>query len=147
MLKITKNLDYAFIILSHFAHNPLLSTSARALAEKYSLSKSLVAKILKLLSQHAILDSTMGPNGGYRLKADLDRITVKELVEEIEGPIQLTDCTFAGVNQVECELKDTCQVMKPMQSINDILVAIFEKVTLAQVSGIRKLPKVEIVEK
>lgn len=146
MLKITKNLDYAFIILSHYAHNPLFSFSARALAEKYDLSKSLVAKILKILSQHDILDSSLGPSGGYRLKSDLDNITIKELVETIEGPIQLTECTFFNTDETKCEQKETCHAMKPMQIINNILNTIFDKVSLAQLSGIAKLPPIKLQE-
>jgi Rrf2 family protein len=52
------------------------------------IPKRFLLKVLKPLVDHNILRSIKGPNGGYRLARSPNDISILEIVEAIDGPIQ-----------------------------------------------------------
>ena len=91
MLRLNKLTDYAVVILCHMArHNVQHSTSL--LAVETGLNEPTVAKVLKDLIKSNLITSTRGATGGYTLGAAPETITIRQVVEAIEGPITLADC-------------------------------------------------------
>ncbi len=62
------------------------------IAEKTGSSKHHIAKILQRLVKDDFLNSIRGPYGGFSLKKDASKITLLNIYESIEGPIELTHC-------------------------------------------------------
>lgn len=110
MIQITKKTDYAIVVLAHFAQfadYPLLSS--REISEATKLSLPMAAKILKILVQKGLLKSHQGVKGGYQLARNASEISIAEIIEAIEGPMAITECTMetAGLCKTEfwCSLK------------------------------------------
>lgn len=95
MLKITKETDYALLLLVDIARaqardeRPL---NAAKLAEQSCIPQAMVSKTLKSLTQADLLHSVRGPLGGYLLARQAGQITMKAVIEALEGPIALTEC-------------------------------------------------------
>jgi len=86
---------------------PAGALTGRALAEFHGISESYLLKQLQALTRTGLFTSTSGPLGGYRLARPADQITVLEIVEAIEGPesmFQCTDIRKRGPAAVELEL-------------------------------------------
>src|SRR3546814_5982641 len=65
--------------------------SASELAERTHLETPTVAKLLKPLAQAGLVEGFRGASGGYRLAQDASRISLKAIVEAMEGPLGMTE--------------------------------------------------------
>ncbi len=137
MLKLSKKVDYALILLGRLHSSGacpgaggLQAASARDMAARYNLPQPMVANILKSLTGSGILTSTRGAQGGYALARDAARITLAELVEALDGPIGLMDCTSA---QTSCEHQNGCPMHSPIQRVHAKFREFMASYTLADI--------------
>ena len=78
-------------ILAGLPANRYLAT--KDLAEFHGIPKEYLSKALQSLSQAAIVESTLGPSGGYRLAKPPTEITFLDIVEAVEGKKSTFVCT------------------------------------------------------
>ena len=134
MLSLTRKADYALVGLVDLARRAPEKASARQLAESAKVPLPMLMNILKELVAGGIVVSTRGMNGGYRLAKDPGEITLRELIQTIEGPINLTICCAESseINQDEqCDLSGSCPTEAPIHKINEIFRSFLGRVTLA----------------
>lgn len=86
MLCLTKKTEYALTALAYLAEQSPRVSSAREIAQAYSLPLPLLMKILKCLQHHGILLSTRGVRGGYRVAGLLEETSLFDLVAMMECP-------------------------------------------------------------
>jgi Rrf2 family protein len=72
--------------------------STKALAEFHRVPKEYLSKALQALSQAELVESTLGPTGGYRLARAADKITFLDVVEAVEGKGPNFVCTEIRAN-------------------------------------------------
>lgn len=126
MLRITKITDYGFILLAYMAsRDEALLHNAKDLSASSGLALPTVSKVLKILTQGKILKSHQGSKGGYSLARPANQITAAEVVEAIEGPVALTDCSSAE----GCDRN--CQVSESWQKVNSAVIGTLSDLTLA----------------
>lgn len=129
MLRITKITDYGFVLLAYMAsHDQDLLHNAKGLSATSGLALPTVSKVLKILTQGNILKSHQGSKGGYSLSRPADEITAVEIIEAVEGPVAITDCS----GTVGCERN--CQVSPSWQKVNGTIVRTLEELTLADMA-------------
>ena len=90
-MRITLESDYALRIVTALAKQDGLM-DARALAEETHVTLRFALKILHKLVQGEFVSSFKGAKGGYRLKRDARDITLKNVIELIDGPIVIARC-------------------------------------------------------
>lgn len=129
MLRVTKLTDYATVVLTALAAQPDVVLSAPDLAELAGLEAPTVAKVLKPLAQAGLVEGFRGANGGYRLARAAETITLIEIVEAMEGPLGMTECS---VPTGHCGIEDTCNVRANWRRINDVVADALRGVSLAQ---------------
>ena len=132
MLRVTKLTDYASVVLTVLASDPAAVLSASELAERAGLEAPTVAKVLKPLAQAGLVDGFRGANGGYRLARDAAEISLVEIVEAMEGPLGMTECS---VHAGQCGIEDSCGVRANWRRINDVVADALRGVSLAQMLG------------
>lgn len=129
MLRVTKFTDYATVVLTVLASAPDAVASAAGLAERAGLEVPTVAKLLKPLAQAGLVEAFRGANGGYRLARPAHDISLIEIVEAMEGPLGMTECSIhAGV----CGIEESCNVRANWRHINDVVADALRGVSLAQ---------------
>jgi FeS assembly SUF system regulator len=132
VLRISKLTDYGIVLLTHFASLPPGGTqNAREMAESTQLPFPAVGKVLKTLAQAGLLTSHRGAKGGYSLARSPAEISVAAIIEALEGPIALMECS-AGPGH--CDQERTCRVRAPWQRINSAIQATRFDVTLASLT-------------
>ncbi|RPE81043.1 SUF system Fe-S cluster assembly regulator [Vulcaniibacterium tengchongense] len=133
MLRVTKLTDYATVVLTVLAAQaeraPDAVLSAPELAERAGLEPPTVAKVLKPLAQAGLVEGFRGANGGYRLARPAASIGLLEIVEAMEGPLGMTECSVHAGN---CGLERSCGVRANWRRINDVVIDALRGVTLAQ---------------
>ena len=129
MLRVTKLTDYATVVLTALAARPDVVLSAAELAERAGLEMPTVAKLLKPLAQAGLVEGFRGTNGGYRLARAASQISLVEIVEAMEGPLGMTECS---VHAGACGIEHSCGVRANWRRINDVVADALRSVTLAQ---------------
>lgn len=128
MIRITKQTDYALVLLAHFmSPGAEAQYSAKRLSEETKLPEPIVGKILKILNTQGILTSVRGASGGYILAADPDVLSIADVLESVEGPISLTNCSCPDG---ECEYQAHCPLSENFRLINHALRQAFRTITL-----------------
>lgn len=131
MTLLSRKADYALLILS-FLHQKPGGGTARAIAEKFGISRPFVANILKELCQNGFVHSHRGVKGGYALARDASTITLAELLESVEDGLRLTMCAPGRHPEHEnCSLMGMCTIQGPMSEVNHRLLEVLRGVTLA----------------
>jgi len=132
VLQITRRVDYALIALTHLALHPNQRINSRELAEGYSLSRPLMANVLKALAKGELVCSVRGTKGGYELACEPSAIAVGRVVEFLEGPLQLATCITDDAgddleDHLTCSVSRVCpvkhSVFKIHLKIRDVLYA------------------------
>jgi Rrf2 family protein len=107
-MQITRQADYAVRAVLHLAE---IKNGGRAPTSKIAsdehIPPSFLAKIVSQLSVAGVVQTSRGARGGVSLARDPSQITLLEVVEAIDGPIQLNEC----VNDPKaCPFGDHCKV-------------------------------------
>lgn len=129
MLRITKITDYGFILLAHMANQDQeLLHNAKDLSAEIGIPLPTVSKVLKILTQGGILKSHQGSKGGYSLAKPSQEVTAAEIIEAVEGPVAITDCSSAD----GCERN--CAVSPSWQQVNTAVIGALQDLTLHDMS-------------
>ena len=129
MLRVTKLTDYATVVLTVLASEPDTVLSAAGLAERAGLETPTVAKILKPLAQAGLVEGFRGATGGYRLARAPSRIDLAQIVEAMEGPLGMTECSL---HDGQCGIEQSCGVRANWRRINDVVADALRGISLAE---------------
>jgi FeS assembly SUF system regulator len=133
MLRISRLTDYATVVLATLAEQPERVQTATALADRTRIAAPTVSKLLKQLQRANLVTSTRGLHGGYQLARPAAQITAADILDALEGPVALTDCS-AG--EGHCEIEGNCRVGRVWQRLNIAIRRSLQDVSLAQLAGI-----------
>ena len=105
-LRLTSAADYAVLAMIHMACRPEDAVSLRRdIADAYDIPSTFMAKILRALVRAGLVRSTRGIHGGYRLGRPATEISVLDIVEAIEGPLQISAC---AAERPTCRWSNDC---------------------------------------
>lgn len=116
MLRFSKKADYALMAMKHLAIDPPCHASARSIAQRYRIPLELLAKILQRLVRKGLLRSRHGIRGGYELARTPAAISVLEVLQAIDGPLTLTNCSD---KDHRCAQFRSCSVRDPLWQVRD----------------------------
>jgi len=128
MLRVSRLTDYATVVMTCIAAHPAEVLSAVQIADETRLELPTVSKLLKALGHAALVESFRGVNGGYRLARPAGEISLAEIVEALEGPIGMTECSVA---EGQCDRESQCGVRGSWQLVNNVLDNALRAVSLA----------------
>lgn len=109
-MQITRQADYAVRAVLYLARKGEQRIATSAIAEEQHIPPSFLAKIISQLSIAGLLHTSRGARGGVTLARDCKDITLLEVVEAIDGPIQLNECVE---NVGACAFSRSCP-MRPI---------------------------------
>jgi FeS assembly SUF system regulator len=132
MLRISKLTDYGTVILACLAATPDRRLTATEVAERTRLGLPTVSKLLKNFHRAGLLTSTRGARGGYQLARPAADISAAAIIDAIEGPVAITECS--GQHST-CDLEVSCSTGNAWQRINGAIRRSLDEISLAQLSG------------
>lgn len=133
MLRISKLTDYATLILARLAAEPARRCTAAQIASDTHLASPTVSKLLKQLHRQGLVTSTRGPSGGYLLARPAAAITAVDILDAMEGPVALTECSSPASH---CGIEHSCLVAGPWQRINLAVRRSLQEITLLELAGL-----------
>lgn len=88
----------------------------REIADASGVPRQSLAKILHALRNKGLVRSTKGPGGGYRLSRPGEAMRVVEVIEAVDGHIELRKACVLGLDQctdaASCALHDVWKVFR-----------------------------------
>lgn len=138
MFTLTKKTDYALVALAGLVEAGEGSgRSARELAESFGLPRALIMNILKQLCQGGLIESTRGARGGYRLARPAEAISVLDVLQQLEGPMHLTDCCLGNppIADADCGRRSRCPVRAGLSQLNERLAEMLRSVSIADLTS------------
>jgi len=135
MLGLTRKTDYALIALVHLARQGNKLSNTREISGRYGVPLPVLMNIMKSLNRAGLVESVRGVRGGYRLALRAERVTLKLLVNVIEGPVRLVPCIeIEGLGHRYCGLVASCPVRSPAVRVQHRFDRFLEEVTLAKLA-------------
>lgn len=131
-MKITRESDYALRIVLFLAEiGQDNRVGAKIVSESQVVPLRFTLKILRKLNQAGITKSYRGAKGGYALNLPPQKITIKGVVEAIEGPIHLNPCLL---DESSCNrnMSANCAVHASLERVQNILIDELESIDFAK---------------
>lgn len=128
-LQFSQKLDYGLFLLIELASkkgsDPL---SVRIFAEENGMSFFFMQKVAFELRKAGLIHADRGKNGGYALAKPAAEITLKEIIEVLEGPVSVMHCLVSETSS--CSRQPRCQMRHGLGTVNQAIVNIFTQTTL-----------------
>lgn len=136
MFAVTRKTDFALVTLAHLAREQSLC-SVREVADRYHLPLPMLTNILKSLCQAGLVYSERGARGGYRLADRPEHISVLQVMEAMEGPFRLVQCTMSDVASGlgMCDVESSCPIRSPVRRVYQALRDQLSNISIADISG------------
>ena len=134
-MRITLESDYALRIVSALAKKDSI-IDAKTLSDEVSVTLRFTLKILHKLVNSELVKSYKGVNGGYKLNVSPESITLKNIIELIDGPIVISRCL---------ESSETCSMISDKTSC--IYHHIFDKISLDVAKKLEAITIADVINK
>ncbi len=122
--------DYATRAMVHVASAEKGDTpTTQEIAERQGISQVFLQKIVQRLARAGLLRTQRGASGGIALSQPPAEISLRQIVEAMEGPITLNRC-LQGPG--ECFRETVCPVHEVCAKIQSDMLATLESSTLDQ---------------
>ncbi len=95
LLKISEAASLGLHIMTLLAVEPAKLLRVREAAETLGVSEAHLAKVMQRLAKAGLVEGVRGPRGGFLPARSPDRITLLEVYEAIEGPVEIRSCLFS----------------------------------------------------
>lgn len=89
-----------------------------------------MSQVMNPLVKAGYVSSETGRSGGYRIESDLASITLLEVIELVDGPIEDGICIVAGV---PCDSHEHCPMHSSWSPARRVLIKHLAKRTLDKV--------------
>ena len=131
-MKINMETDYALRIMRCLANQNAV-TDAKTISELVEVSQRFTLKILGKLVAGGVIISYKGANGGYQLSRPADQITLRQVIEIVEGPLVISRCLAEDFVCRHDSEHDTCGCFfnRVFDEINIMIAAKLDSVTIA----------------
>ena len=129
MFLINKQVDYAvqfLLALSVLPKNEFLSISS--FSKKRNISFLFLQKIARKLKSAGFIEAEKGSQGGYFLKVGPATLTLKDIVEALEGRYAAVAC-MKDVS--DCPVTQLCLSKNVLSKVQEEILGTMQKYTLA----------------
>ncbi|HBD02497.1 TPA: hypothetical protein DD448_03650 [Candidatus Collierbacteria bacterium] len=123
-----KKTEYGLMMMTMLVAAGRGTTVSVAKMQKSGLPRSFLVKIARDLIKAGLIAAKEGRGGGYRLLGNPQKISLRKVVEAIEGKLATTGCLVHGARP--CPLAKTCPHRRMMGAITEKIEKILDEYSL-----------------
>lgn len=105
--------------------------SSAVIAQRQNISKMYLEQLFARLRTAGLVKSVRGPKGGFALARPPETISVKAIVEAMEGPFIIAECT---VRDGMCLREDRCAARSVWKTVKTAVDDILSGISLKQLA-------------
>ncbi len=146
-MKLSKKAEYALRALTAMGNETAGRTfSIQDVAESERIPLKFLEQILLTLKNSGLLRSKRGVGGGYQLQIPVTEITLRQVIELIDGPFQPIPCCEAALSSragaCECGTPGGCGLGRTLADLQQLARDWLDKTTIAHVIERGQSPQV-----
>ena len=132
IMQVSRKIDYALRAVIHLADQEAAGRicSVSEIASRERIPRQFLEKIVQELIHKGLVRSRRGPRGGYVLARPADKMTFRDVIEAVEGPIALNNCTG---DHADCSLIGACGMERIWREGQRRVMDLFQTTTIADV--------------
>ena len=132
IMQVSRKVDYALRAVIHLAdaEESERICSVGEISTRERIPRQFLEKIVQELIHKGLVRSRRGPRGGYVLARPAGKMTFRDVIEAVEGPIALNNCTG---DHADCSLIGACGMERIWREGQRRVMDLFEKTTIADV--------------
>jgi Rrf2 family protein len=132
IMQVSRKVDYALRAVIHLADAEAAERicSVAEISSRERIPRQFLEKIVQELIHKGLVRSRRGPRGGYVLARPADQVTFRDVIEAVEGPIALNNCTG---DHADCSLIGACGMERIWREGQRRVMDLFESTTIASV--------------
>ena len=139
MLQLTTRGNYGILAVYYIARQAKDGfISIDEIAENSQIPKPYLSKILQELCRGGVLLSRRGTGGGFALARPSQEISLKDIIEVIEGRIYIVNCLLTPSR---CGKAATCPISPMWIEVQNFIVNIIESITIEDIVNDEKKQK------
>lgn len=141
MLRVNRRLDYGLTLMIALANDSEGKPQPTSvLAEKLQIPLPFLHQIGHALMQAKLIKASPGPRGGIRLSRSAREITLLEIVETLEGAVNVLPCPECGdACPADCEKIDVCYSRLAWLSLQKIVNRHLAKMRLSDLASAKSV--------
>ena len=133
-MRLTHLADYAVVMMTAAARRDAgARLSAAALAEDTGVPLPTAQKLMGRLAQAGLLTSVRGAGGGFTLARPGEEISLADIIEAVEGPISMTQCSGSD-EPSDCALDAHCRLKPHMNVVSNAVRGALNAVSLQELA-------------
>lgn len=107
----------------------------REIASRQAIPERFLEQVMAALKKAGLIESIRGAQGGYRLAKHPEKITLADIIQAIEGPMQVMECLAEDFDNPKCNQADLCAVRDVWKSVQSALLEALDSITLAKLTS------------
>ncbi len=141
-MRVTRKSDYGLRALCTLARRyngePV---SIGQLSAEHKIPEPFLEKIMQELREHGLVEAAHGRGGGYLLKKRPSHISLREIIQALDGPIALVTCLDPNL---KCSIEAGCPTSSIWEIINQKLDEYLNSLTLSDVINMQQSERVKV---
>jgi len=102
----------------------------KEISERQCISPRYLEQIFHRMLKSGFIASKRGPRGGYLLKVHPSEISLLDVIEKIQGPIQFADCSKRRKIKKPCKMMGECVTIEVWNEAKENLREYFSTITI-----------------
>ncbi|HOT23565.1 MAG TPA: Rrf2 family transcriptional regulator [Thermoleophilia bacterium] len=132
-LQLTRGGEYAIRAMVYLAQMPEGRIAAlHEIGHAQDIPESFLAKILQSLVHAGLAESRRGARGGFALARPARDITLRAVIEAVDGPVALNVCVLFPE---DCDRSSRCSVHDVWVEAQERMMSVLDGVTIESVKG------------
>ena len=119
-------------LASHYGEGPI---ELKEIAKRENISPKYLEQVIIPLRTAGLIKSVRGSKGGYSLAKHPSEICLNDLVEILEGPLNLIECLN---NPKVCQRVPSCVTRDIWREVSEAIYGIFHSITLEDMVNRRR---------
>ncbi|MCP4567904.1 MAG: Rrf2 family transcriptional regulator [FCB group bacterium] len=138
-MQFTKAEEYGIFGVLYLADQPVGKvTPLSEISELQEVPEKFLAKIFQSLTRSGLIRSHRGVKGGFSLGRPANRISIRQIVESIQGPYFIAKCLHTG----EICDKTNCPIKTMLNKAQTAMIGVFEGHSVADLLKMQKRSQV-----
>lgn len=127
-MKLSTRGKYGLYAMYHLASHAGEGPQTLQQISHVGIPKQYLEQILGNLRRAGLVRTVRGAAGGYQIARRAEDTSLREIIDAVEGPIELSEC---AASDAACQHAGTCPVRRVWQQVTDSINAELERIRLS----------------